>query len=682
MKRALRFATLLGLALGLATGISSAETTITDDEMLVTAHAGKKLLTQTPGGTAIMEGDLLSEILPLSLTNALPRIAGVEKSSDSAWGSAINIRGLGRNRVVFLVDGARVNTATDINAQFGLVNSEDVERVEVLKGPVSALYGSGSLGGVVNVLTKGRNKPAEKGVSGETSVGWASNPEGMSTGVNLTASGKRGWLHASGSYRDYDAYEDGNGNTIANSQFEDRSMALKGGMQWTDNHTTRFQYQRVEGEEIGIPGKGLALPSGPDVTYPDTYRELISVDHAITPESGVIEKSEVIFYHQTIDRNVRMDNFPAASSASAVKPSAKHQTAGAKWVNLLALGNHQLTTGLDLWNWDIESTREKNLKNGKTGFDTPLADASQLSAGVFAEDEMPLSDSVTLNTGARVDWIRAESDPLYNWITPPVPSIAVVKKRDGETTNDTSWNAHLGLTLQATNALALTAITSSSYRAPDLMDRFKYIALAGGKELYGNPDLDPERSLFFETGLHYRTDGLKLSASVYANSVDDLITEKVESATVSRMANVNEALLYGAELDASWRAAPFLTLFGNVAVTRGENETDDEPLAFIPPVSGVVGTTLAPCDYFDAEANLTWAAKQTKVATGETETPGWATVNLRCNFRVDGFGTKHILTAGVDNLLDKTYRNHLSTSRGTDLNESGLRIYTRWAMEF
>ena len=68
--------------------------------------------------------------------------------------------------------------------------------------------------------------------------------------------------------------------------------------------------------------------------------------------------------------------------------------------------------------------------------------------------------------------------------------------------------------------------------------------------------------------------------------------------------------------------------------------------------------------------------------TGETETPGWATVNLRCNFRVDGFGTKHILTAGVDNLLDKTYRNHLSTSRGTDLNESGLRIYTRWAMEF
>nr|NJM04941.1 Plug domain-containing protein [Desulfobacula sp.] len=71
----------------------------------------------------------------------------MKKTSDSPWGSDINIRGLGRNNVLFLIDGCRVNTATDINARFGLVNPQDIERVEVIKGPVSALYGWGRHGG-------------------------------------------------------------------------------------------------------------------------------------------------------------------------------------------------------------------------------------------------------------------------------------------------------------------------------------------------------------------------------------------------------------------------------------------------------------------------------------------------------------------------------------------------------
>lgn len=684
MKRIIGYARILAalITLSLTAPAAFADTAVMDESMLVTAHGPKKLMSQTPGGTAIMEGELIEKLMPTSITNALTRLPGIDKSSDSAWGSAINIRGLGRNRVVFLIDGTRVNTATDINAQFGLVNTADIERIEILKGPVSALYGSGSLGGVVNVITKGRKKPEEKGLSGETGLGWASNPKGVTASAGLTASGEKGWLNLSGSHRDYDSTKDGDGKTIHNSQFKDQSISVKGGYEWNPTHTTRFQYQRVEGEEIGIPGKGLALPQGPDATYPDTYRELFCVDHSITPGQGVLTRSDLTVYHQTIDRNVRLDNFPAASPMNAIKPSATHETTGAKWVNLLSFDNHQLTTGLDLWNWEIDTRREKHLKNGKVGVDTPLADASQLSAGLFAEEEVPLSGSVTLNAGGRLDWIRAESDPLYDWIIPPASAITPKLKREGETTHDTSWNAHLGLTWQAGNNLSLTTLAASSYRAPDLMDRFKYIALSGGAALYGNPDLDPERSLFFETGLHYTTAPVLLSASVYANRVDDLIVEKRESPTIHRMSNVDEALLLGAELDARVKATAMLSLFGNVAFTRGENRTADEPLPFIPPVSGIVGASVAPTSTFDTEANVTWAARQTRVAHGDVESPGWATLNLRCNYRIKAMGTHHTLTAGVDNILDNTYRNHLSTSRGVDLNEAGVRFYTQWKMEF
>jgi len=118
------------------------------DPMVVTARGRESLISQTPGGVGIVDQEEISAMNPVSITNAATRIPGVDKSSDSLWGSAINIRGLGRNSVVFLVDGCRVNTATDINAQFGTVNPLDIQQIEVLKGPITALHGSGSMGGV------------------------------------------------------------------------------------------------------------------------------------------------------------------------------------------------------------------------------------------------------------------------------------------------------------------------------------------------------------------------------------------------------------------------------------------------------------------------------------------------------------------------------------------------------
>lgn len=124
------------------------------ENMVVSARGTEHQISQTPGGVGVVNEKVIFKTQPTSITNVTTRIPGVDKISDSAWGSAINIRGLGRNRVVFLIDGCRVNTATDINAQFGLIDPQEIERIEVLKGPISALYGSGSIGGIVNIITK------------------------------------------------------------------------------------------------------------------------------------------------------------------------------------------------------------------------------------------------------------------------------------------------------------------------------------------------------------------------------------------------------------------------------------------------------------------------------------------------------------------------------------------------
>ena len=73
--------------------------------------------------------------------------------SDGPWATSINIRGLSENRLVILVDGHRVETATDLTASFSMIDVNDIERAEVIKGAQSSLYGTGAMGGIVNIIT-------------------------------------------------------------------------------------------------------------------------------------------------------------------------------------------------------------------------------------------------------------------------------------------------------------------------------------------------------------------------------------------------------------------------------------------------------------------------------------------------------------------------------------------------
>ena len=164
---------------------------------------------------------------------------------------------------------------------------------------------------------------------------------------------------------------------------------------------------------------------------------------------------------------------------------------------------------------------------------------------------------------------RASSDDLYGWIDPPSPAITPTLKRGGGDETDSSWSVHLGITWTLAPAWSMTFITASGYRAPDLMDRFKYINLGGDVSLFGNPDLDPERSLFFEYGIHAGTQALRFSAGAYANFLKDLIAENIVSDTLVQMENVDKARIMGAELDLEWFFHPNGSLYGNLACAYG-----------------------------------------------------------------------------------------------------------------
>ena len=647
------------------------------EPMVVIARGRESPASATPGGVAsIYSQDIFSK-RPVGISEMVPQIPGAYQSSDSLWGSDINIRGLGRNRIVVLIDGCRVNTGTDINAQLGLIDPMDIERIEVLKGPVSALYGSGVLGGVINIITQKGEFVSNPEWHGSFSAGYASNPSGPCIYGNGFYASDANWVYASASRRDYGSYQDGSGQTVVNSQFDDMGAKLQLAHRWNLRNHSEFQIQHYRANEVGIPGTGIApLPVHSEVSYPDISRTLFNFTHDTNFEASVLKETQLNLFYQRIDRNVRIDHF-SDGLMQEIKPEALHETEGLTCRNHFEINAHTLLLGVDIWNWEYEGSRTKRFKNNNIIIDTPLADSSQLSAGIFAEDDWRLAAPVVLNIGLRLDHVSDESDALYKTVVPSGPLV-----RPSESHRDVNWNVHAGMTWRFFEDWSFTFIGASSHRFPDLLDRYKYIYFASGNELYGNPDLDPERSLFFESGLHYNRSDIRVTAAAFYNRIKDLIIDSSPGGGIRKMENIDDAEIYGAEAELRWKFTTDWSLYGNLAYARGWDIVADDDLAYIPPLNGLTGVRYDPITGFWSSLEVEWAAAQTCVPAGVEPTGGWARVNAVAGYRLDKGSACHDIVFRVDNLFDSDYRNHLSTSRGIELKEPGINISIQWMMEF
>lgn len=258
------------------------------DEIIISADGYGKTLTSTPGGVGVLTENGIMKKTPVSISDALQDITGVYKSSDSSWGSEISIRGAGRDKVIMLIDGSRMNTSTDIGAQFGTLNPASIVRTEVLKGPISSLYGSGSTGGVVNIYTRTGKFSDESGYESGINLTCESNSTGLNSYGFTSFNSRDFYVFGSGSYRTHDNYTDGSGNKVADSGFNDAEGVVNLGFKTAPGQTLELRSQYYEGWDIGIPGARDSVPStAADAEYKKIKRGLASIDYKIIPESPV-----------------------------------------------------------------------------------------------------------------------------------------------------------------------------------------------------------------------------------------------------------------------------------------------------------------------------------------------------------------------------------------------------------
>jgi hemoglobin/transferrin/lactoferrin receptor protein len=629
-----------------------------------------------------------------SPADALQRETGISLTRDGIWATSVNVRGLSEQRLLFMVDGDRIQTAADIAGALSTVDMNSLEKIEVVKGASSVLYGTGAMGGVVNFVSLRPTYTISPQFSGKIGSEFNSANSLWANSANLQFSTNQWYLTLTGSYRTAQNMNTPEGK-LANSQFNDASWGLRAGIMYSPNEEFLVNYQHAEAWDVGLPG-GIAFPATATVRYKEITRNQLSGEYIITNVSDALSEIRLKAYTQNISRDVENKVNPT----TVILPGSFNRTSGAKVTTDWDFTNrHKLLLGAETWVRQSETARVRIVTTSDTTFNVigeqPTPNAKMFDLGVFAHYSWKaIPQKLTLNAGLRLDYIRTENDSAFN----PLFRYSVnkgVKKEDATfvkkpvfesmITPEFSYATHFDILYNPTRRQQLALSVANSYRAASIEERFKYIE-QGSILRVGDPELRPEKGTFSNLNYTLSTTSFRIKMDIFANYLIDLITEKqgefISPGAIPRTAfintNVDKALFVGAEMETFWLISSQLSFLANASYTRARDVTKGTFLPQIPPLHGFVSIDYAIHKKFKASLSALWAARQSELAANETSTAGHIIYNFAINSSNIKLPKSYLqLFAGVDNILNTAYMNHLSTTRGILRLEPGRNVYVK-----
>lgn len=676
------------------------------DEIKVISTKFEKNLKDESIPIVIVDENRISSIPKLTVSDYLKDEPGLSLVRDGIWGTGISIRGLSRANVIVLIDGTRVETATDIAANMSLIDPSKIEKIEVIKGTGSLLYGTGALGGAVNILTKKGSFSDRLKLNTNYSVSYNSVNNNTNNFLRLNLSDRSWFLDIDGGIRNSSDVNTPKG-TLKNSRFHDYNYNLNFGLSLFDNQFFKLTFQNYQGKDIGIPGASSLFPATADVRYPTEHRYLFSVDYAFNNLNELLNSIYLKYSFQEIYRDV--ENIPNQKVIqpkrviynTKITPNAFHFTHSLNLTTSWTFSENNIgLIGFDIWQRRLDSRRERyqtivdtltssiKITEKITG-ERPLPESKFTSLGAFIQDDWKIFDGrLFLNSGLRVDRILIENKQVYNPVYEIINGVRndnPVSKLNWTSRNiqEWSWSAIFSALYRLTDYLDINYTISRSFRSPSLEERFQYIDLGSIVRL-GNPDLKPEESFSNDLGFKlYSRDDLFFQVNFFVNYLDNLVVENpeiiiYEGRQARQKQNVGKAILFGFDLNLDSYLTRWLNFYLKGSFVRGEDRETKQPLPQIPPLNIRTGLRYFFLDYFNIDLSRSIVFEQNKVAAGEIPTPGYSVWDVTFGskpFKVYYFNCS--LFFGVENIFNKEYRNHLSTNRGLIDVEPGRNIFIK-----
>lgn len=665
-------------------GQEQTQDTVKIDPVEVTALRSSSPLKNLPVNVAVINQRAILETQPPSATEILKYIPGIAIQNDGGITSTPIIRGLSRERAPILIDGnsfvgGRIRS-------YALIDPWQIERVEVIKGPASAFWGSDAVSGLVNVITR----KAESGYGKDFQVGGS-----LYGGYQSVNSYSRGRLEVEGRGNGIDfligagirdaGNTDTPGGEVPNSQFKSNYFDWNIGYSPAENHRFEFSGKYFKNDNVGFPG-GLGAP-GPPVRVrlfsPDEQTGY-NFNYSGKEFSGIIEEvgfsayfkqqrlhiAQVtnVFFPETMNINRRIDanldvdvDFGGFKAFTALRLAENSKlTVGADYLREHRFGTKRELV-VDIFNPMGVQVNQVAPPPGQI-----QPDSYATSIGFFAVEEWKVSDAFDLLIALRYDNVKneIEREPFF------IPEIADLYNDDNISDNNSALTGNIGAKIRASEKSDFSINLANSFRGPDLFSKYNF---ADG--VIPNPDLGPEKGVFYELGYAFDSDKFDLNLNFYQNFVNDLyVPVSVDFQGTPNIQNqaVGEARLTGFEYQLSYSIGKLSNIFWSGSYIRGKNEITDDDLAFMPADQNIIGFQIRNySDTFFGRVESIITSKQSRPAPTERETDAYSLINIIAGVNLHKAFPKFPYSKfvlSVDNLTDKEYQSHVF--RGTPGNQT------------
>lgn len=588
-------------------------------------------------------------------------------------------RGMAASRLNILLDGEMIlgGCGMRMDPPTAYVFPEAYDEVVVLKGPQSVKYGAGSSAGVV-LFERDAPDFSASAVHGDVSL-LAGSADRNDQVAQIEAGSELGYVRLNGTRSDANNYEDGDGNEVHSAYTRWSTNAAVG---WTPSSDTRIELS-------GARSDGEARYGDRSMDGVAFDRSNVGLSFEQNNISPLLNKIEARIYRNYVDHV--MDNYSLRDvSGMYMVSNPDRETKGATLAATLDIAERtQLDVGVDSQRNDHSLRKAGGMMEPDYESLSRVDDMRFRSNGVYAELDHQYSSGSSVHAGVRVNKDMAED-------------LRSGKDTSGMTDRNTLTSAFLRYEHQLDSVHRLYAGLGHAERAADYWERSKLPAASVnmmGMRVEGAAstfDINPEKTTQLDIGLIHRDDKLQASVSAfYAKHNDYILIETLPDVSVyaSNARNI-DATTYGLEADSSLRFASNWTSNATLAWVHGSNDSDSEALGQMPPLEGRLGINY---DSGRWSSGALWrlVSDQNRVAEGTGnivgqdigKTGGFNVFSVNAGYRaMDDL----LLTAGIDNLFDVTYAEHISRSganisgyeQTTRINEPGRTLWLKMQWSF
>jgi iron complex outermembrane receptor protein/hemoglobin/transferrin/lactoferrin receptor protein len=659
----------------------------TDPGGLNSALRGQKSVFQESHFNSVITRSVIQEKQATDMFHAIQNEVGVLVQQTGKGQASPFIRGVTGQQVLVMVDGIRMNNQalrSGPNQYFNTVDPGQVERIEVIRGAGSVLWGGDAIGGVINIVTRGADptrsnyrggsfrsifSTSDSAYYGRGNIeGWVNN-SGLFAGAsgmnvhNLDVGGDHGRQPGT----DYDQYagdvkynylvNEGQMLTFALSHFEQQDLGRSDRFAPfvfnRPGNTPRPTYFDPQQRDFGyIRWQGEAYNENP---FFDVFSATAS--YTLTKEGT-----------REIRSATRVDVGEFTDEVFGGVLSFNKDMSG--WGSL-TYGGEWYHDSLDARRVSVNPTLPAAAPTVRVPQYPPGAYSDRL--GSFASWDTQVTDRLNVMAGVRFEMIDLHAAPTYT--VGPTTSVIPFDRSYQE------WIGSVGLTYKLEEQWNLVGGVYEGFRSPtldDLTASTTFLQNAAQNPVVASLDVQPEHSYTYEIGTKYNGERFNFQAYEWWMTIDDYISRRVDGVGNVFLGN-NEAYLNGTELAGEILLPRQWALYGNFAYTYGQETSANVPYSRIPPTQGVLGMRWRDSSrlrYFDV---YTWLVDRQErynptnltdsrfFVNGVAATPGYATLNLRTGTAL-GSADQHRLSLVLENITDKYYRVLGSGVDGTGFN--------------